>query len=172
LSITGKSLSALATFVFALTAAAGTTAPPKLEPLDAAGVPNVVHKAGAKAVLVNVWATWCPPCRAEFPSLLRVAREWKDRGLALTLISADLESDRPSAEEFLRTQGVDFPSFIKTGPDEPFINSLSPVWTGAIPATFLFDGAGQLSSFRQGMMTQEELQKMVRSLLEAEDRIP
>src|SRR6266567_2193287 len=58
---------------------------------DAARVLGAVREPGARAVLVNVWATWCQPCREEFPELMRVARENRPRGLRLLFVSDDFD---------------------------------------------------------------------------------
>src|SRR2546423_2167943 len=60
-----------------------------LLPIDAAGLLARVSGAGARATLVNVWATWCPPCREEFPAMVAVARRHRAEGLRLLLVSGD-----------------------------------------------------------------------------------
>src|SRR5436190_1199782 len=70
---------------------AASAAAPKLVPADAATVLKAVRAPGAKAVIVNLWASWCPPCREEFPDILKVARELKGRGVRLVLVSGDFD---------------------------------------------------------------------------------
>ncbi|HEY2953909.1 MAG TPA: TlpA disulfide reductase family protein [Candidatus Eisenbacteria bacterium] len=138
---------------------------PALRAATADQVLAAVREPGARAVLVNVWATWCVPCREEFPDLLEVAREYRARGLRLVLVSADFDDTLPQAREFLAANGVDFPSFHKTGDDMKFINTLEPSWSGAIPATIVFDGAGRKLRFLEGRQTYETLSQAVREAL-------
>ena len=115
-----------------------------IRPADVAAILGEARKPGAKAVLVNVWATWCEPCRDEMPHLLKFFRAHKDEGLRLVLVSADDDADRDKVVGFLASQGVDFPTWIKRGDDMTFIDALDPSWSGALPASFLFDGRGLL----------------------------
>src|SRR5881628_1030482 len=84
----------------------GGRAGPPLVAANAGGVLGAVREPGARAVLVNVWATWCQPCREEFPDLMRVARENRARGLRLVLVSADLDDANGQIRAFLAQQGV------------------------------------------------------------------
>ena len=151
----------------ALLASCGGSRPaPPLEPATADRVLDAVRAPGAQAVLVNVWATWCMPCREEFPDLMRVGRELRGRGLRLVLVSADFDNAVPQARAFLARQGVDFPSYHKTGDDMQFINTLDSRWSGALPATFLYDGAGNRVRSWEGQQSYETLSRAVRDVLE------
>ena len=88
-----------------------------------------VRKPGPRAVLVNVWASWCDPCREELPELLRFYRSHKREGLRLVLVSADDKSTADEARTFLASLGVDFVSYRKGASDDmAFIDALdSPV---------------------------------------------
>src|SRR5262249_50754559 len=99
---------------------------PELTPADAERVLRAVAEPGARAVMVNVWATWCMPCREEFPDVMRFYRAYRDSGLRLVLVSADFDESVGEARKFLGTQGVDFGTFLKKDDDMRFINRLSP----------------------------------------------
>lgn len=135
-----------------LAAAASPGPPPAPAPVhaDADRILAAIRAPGAAAVLVNVWATWCTPCREEFPDILKVARELSPRGLRVVLVSADFPGLDREIREFLTAHGVDFTTYYREGPDEAFIDAMSPDWSGAIPATFLFDGHGKLVRFWEG----------------------
>jgi thiol-disulfide isomerase/thioredoxin len=148
-----------------LAAASLAWAAPPLEPATAARVMEEVRRPGASAVLVNVWATWCVPCREEFPDLLRLRRAYADRGLRLVLVSADLSDGADEARAFLAAQGVDFPSFHKDEDDQAFIDGLSATWSGALPASFLFDGSGTLRESWEAKASYETLESKIGPLV-------
>jgi len=139
---------------------------PSFEAATVDQVLAAVREPGARAVLVNVWATWCAPCRAEFPDLVRLGRDLRGDGLRMVLVSADFDQTLPQARAFLAEHGVDFPSYHKAGDDMVFINTLDSLWTGALPATFLFDGAGRRVRFWEGKQSYETLSRAVHDLLQ------
>ena len=132
-------------------------------PASASDLIALAARPGASATLVSVWATWCIPCREEFPDLLRLERRYRERGLRLMLVSADFDS--AAARAFLVTQGVAFPTYFKTGDDMGFINTLSPRWSGALPATFVYDGAGRLVRFWEGKAGHGQFEQAVREAM-------
>lgn len=155
--------------VLLATAGCGGGPPPAVElrPVTATEVLAAVRAPGAKAVLVNMWATWCVPCRQEFPDLMNLTRAYRDRGLRVIFVSWDHE--RTAAETFLVQQGVDFPAFLKTGDqgDTQFIEQFEPRWSGAFPATMLYDGRGMLRDFWEGRVSSTELERRVLAVLTA-----
>jgi thiol-disulfide isomerase/thioredoxin len=141
--------------------------PPEVRPVGAADLLALVREPGAKAVLVNIWATWCIPCREEFPDLLRLRREHGGRGLRLLLVSGDFDSEMPGVQQFLAGQGVDFPTYIKAGKDMEFIDGLERRWSGALPATFIYDGGGKLRHFWEDKASFDTLEQRVLEVMEA-----
>lgn len=124
-----------------------------------------IARPGAGATLVNVWATWCAPCREEFPDLLRLYRTYRNHGLRVVLVSADFEDQAAEARRFLAQQGAGFRTFLKTGDDQRFIEGLDPRWSGALPATWLYDAQGALRYFHEGRTTFDTLEPMVLAAL-------
>jgi thiol-disulfide isomerase/thioredoxin len=145
--------------------------PPPLTTATAERVLEEARRPGARAVLVNVWASWCVPCREEFPDLVRLGRTYRDRGLRLVLVSANFPDEVGDARRFLAAQGVDFPCFIKAGDDMRFIDGLEPRWSGAIPATLLYDGQGRKLRFWEGRQSYETFERAVLEALQPEGRI-
>lgn len=102
-----------------------------------------IKSTKAKVTVVNVWATWCVPCREEFPDLLKLRRAYQDKGVQVLFVSGDFASEREQVLAFLGEQGVDFPTYLKTGDDMQFIDAFDPKWSGALPATFIYDRQGR-----------------------------
>lgn len=140
---------------------------PELRAVSTDALLREVRGSGARATLLNVWATWCQPCRAEFPELLRVERDYRDRGLRLVLVSTDFDPVAPRA--FLAERGVDFASFYKEDDDQRFIDGLSPQWSGALPATFVYDAGGRLVRFWEGRAAYSAFEEAVLEALAASD---
>jgi thiol-disulfide isomerase/thioredoxin len=139
---------------------------PALTFAKAAEVKKAIAAPGAKAVLVNIWASWCGPCRDEFPDVLKIRRDLGPQGVRVILVSADFDDAKADAEKFLTQMGVDFPSFIKEGKDEEFIDGLAKEWTGTLPATLVYDGRGTLRDLREGKQSYETFRGMVEKVLE------
>ncbi|MGH7787845.1 MAG: TlpA disulfide reductase family protein [Candidatus Binatia bacterium] len=145
--------------------ARGAGPAPSPQPATAAEVLAAVRAADAEAVLVNVWATWCIPCREEFPDLMRLRRAYADQGLKVLFVSGDFSTERAAAAAFLTEQGVDFPTYIKTGDDMQFINAVDPQWSGALPATFIYDRSGTRRHALLGKSSYAQFEEKVRDVL-------
>jgi len=142
----------------------------RVTPVTASGIQQAVRDSGSRAVLVNIWASWCGPCREEFPGLVRMAREFRTQGLKVIFVSADFDTDLPAVKKFLAEHGVDFPSYIKAEKDQPFIDTLDKRWSGALPATFIYDGAGHLQDFWEGKASFQEVEQKVTKVLQTKPK--
>ena len=170
--VTGVMLAA-----FAVTLACADCAPraPHSSSADATSAPLVsadatlilsrVRQGDGRATIVNVWATWCKPCREEFPVLLEVARAHERDGLRLVLVSTDFDTAVPDVHAFLAEQGVHDTTYLKTGDDQGFIDGLSPRWSGALPATFVYDRDGQLIASWEGKADHDRFEHAVQQAL-------
>jgi len=121
----------------------------------------------ARVTLVNLWATWCAPCRAEMPALLRVARAHRDDGVRLMLVSVDFDDQIGAVRRFLSQQAVEETTYMKTGDDMSFINGLHPSWSGALPATLVYDRRGNLTAFWEGAADENRFEHAVIAALAA-----
>jgi len=101
----------------------------------------------------------------EVTELVRLARTYEDEGLKVVFVSADFTEDLPNARTFLAQQGVDWPTWYKTGSDQAFIDALSPKWTGALPGTFIYDAQGKLRDSWEGKATYAKMENSVRPVL-------
>jgi len=138
-------------------------------PVAAESLSTVIRPGDSKVTLVNVWATWCEPCREEFPGLVKLARTYEHDGLRVVFVSADFTEALPEARTFLARQGVDWPTWYKTGGDQAFIDALDSKWTGALPGTFVYDAQGKLRDSWEGKADYAKLEATVRPLLSLPD---
>ena len=112
-----------------------------------------------KVLLVNFWATWCPPCRKEIPALIRIHDEYKDRGFSVIGISMD-EGGRKVVSKFTQKLEVNYPVFIgkaKTG------RGFGGVM--GIPVSFLVDREGNLVKRLDGYISEKVLNRELKKLL-------
>jgi hypothetical protein len=109
------------------------------------------------------------PCREEFPDLMRVENAYKKRGLRVVLLSADFGETVSDVPGFLVQHGVDFPSYIRGADegDQAFINGIDPHWSGALPATWVFDGTGKVRSFWEGRADHARFEQAVLAVLDS-----
>jgi thiol-disulfide isomerase/thioredoxin len=149
----------------AVAAALAQPAPVAVTTGDLAAIRAAVAAPGASAVLVNLWATWCDACRDELPAILQFARAHRADGVRLILVSADDEDQRDQVAAFLSRAGATgVQAFIKHGDDNTFINGMDPKWTGALPASFLYDGRGAKRRFWSGPVTARDLETALAAL--------
>ena len=100
-----------------------------------------------RPLLVNFWATWCEPCREEFPDLVEIREQYGPDSLDFVLVSLDDPSDIGKAvPEFLaEARATAFFSYLLNADDsDAAINLVDPNWSGELPATFLYDRSGAL----------------------------
>ncbi|GAB4238079.1 MAG: TlpA disulfide reductase family protein [Acidobacteriota bacterium] len=136
-----------------------------LLPVDETGLEELLARHRGQVVVLNFWATWCGPCRDEFPGLVALYQANRNRGLQLLTVSMDEPEDRVAAERFLEEQGAPSPAYIRDFQDfEKFVNVVDPEWVGVLPATFVFDRTGRLRFRHYGEVTREELEREVAEL--------
>lgn len=126
---------------------------------DADGGLHRFSEFRGKAVLVNLWATWCPPCIAEMPGLENLYERTKDE-VAFVMISRD--RDFELARKFMERKGYHLPIYYAKGPLPPDFSS------NGIPATFVIAPNGRLAFTHTGMAdyNHPEIEKFLRELKE------
>ena len=141
---------------------AGPAAAPKVTEIDEAALKSLLGAGAGRArpLLVNFWATWCVPCREEFPDLVKIRGAYAAEKLDFVLVSLDDPSDIDKAvPEFLAEQRAhDLTSYLLKAADESVaINLVDPDWSGELPATFLYDRAGNVVFKHKGRIKPAEL---------------
>ena len=127
---------------------------------------QIVEQNKGNTVLINVWATWCIPCREEFPDLVKLAKNYNEK-LKVIGISAD-DSDVIDSKviPFLKKNNAEFENYlIKVVDPEDFINLLNKDWSGAIPATFIYDNNGAQKEMLIGRRSYEEFEQAIKKVI-------
>ena len=106
-----------------------------------------------KVVLVNFWATWCPPCRKEMPDLEALYQEFKGKGLVVLAVS---DEDRAKVEPFVAEKKYTFPVLLDAGRKVS-----EQLRIEGIPKTFLYDRAGKLAAQSIDMRTRGQFLKLL-----------
>lgn len=139
-------------------------AAPAPMPITAAELRKITSDPSRPVVLVNVWATWCEPCKEELPALVKLRHEYAAQGLELILVSADFDRTTEDLVKFLAANGIDFPTYLKTERDADFIGAIDPDWSGAIPVSFLHV-KGESVDFWEGAATYDAFARKVTQAL-------
>jgi thiol-disulfide isomerase/thioredoxin len=144
----------------------GRAAAQGLRELDAAGLKQYLNSRKGRVVVVNLWATWCAPCKAEFPYLVRLHNAYRARGVEVATISIDNPDKKAEAQAFLRQQKARTTNFIvKAEGLEAMANALDPQWPGAVPYTVIYDRKGRVSDKLLGAHSYAQFEAAVRRAL-------
>jgi peroxiredoxin len=109
-----------------------------------------------KWVVVNFWATWCPPCLSEMPDLVSLHNAHKDKDLVV--IGVAMDSTRASVTEFVEKLGVTYPIVFGNYKVAEQIGNIQ-----ALPTTFLFDPTGKAVGRQEGAITRDGVEEFMRA---------
>ena len=140
------------------TADIGQETPPLRLPLVGGGEMDLESYRG-RVVVLNFWATWCEPCKAEMPVFERAQQQYRDRGLAV--LAVDFQERDEEITAFLNQVGATFPSLVdRTG-------EVSRQWRATgLPTTFLIDRQGIIRDVRVGAFTESMLEERLLKVLD------
>lgn len=155
--------------VVAAAAAAPQARPPRdPELLDAQGYKQLLEKYRGKALLVNFWATWCEPCRDEYPMLNELAKQYAPKGLYVVGISLDDDGEIILVRRFLARHRPVFPNFRKrAGHSEEFSRAVDAGWNGTLPTSFFYAADGTQVGRLTGGGDRSAYEAAIRTLLAA-----
>ena len=112
-----------------------------------------------KVVVVDFWATWCPPCREEIPGYIEMQRELEAAGVVIVGISLD-QAGPGVVKTFAEKFGINYPLVMG---DSKVVEAFGGI--EAIPTTFLIDREGKVRHRKVGSMSRADYEPLVRSLL-------
>ncbi len=138
---------------------------PKVTRVDIDGLKKLLKPSG-KPLLINFWATWCDPCREEFPDLVKLDAEYRGKVDFVTVSLDDLEDINTRVPKFLGEMKSEMPAFLLKTPDESAaITMVSKDWSGNLPLTILFTATGETAYFRNGKIRFEVVTAEIAKLL-------
>ena len=138
---------------------------PVITQIDEAGLRKALTVNG-KPLLVNFWATWCDPCREEFPDLVKLDAEYKGKIDFITISLDELSEINRDVPKFLAGMNATMPAYLlKAKDDDAAIAIVSKNFTGALPFTILYKPGGGEVYFRQGKVKLETVRAELDKLL-------
>jgi thiol-disulfide isomerase/thioredoxin len=136
--------------------------PVSVDLVDAAGLAALRHGEGTKVRLINVWATWCGPCVAEFPDLVEIDRLYRRRDFELITLSANAPEEKNEVLRFLTKQQASNRNLLFGSNDKyAMIDAFDKTWTGALPYTVLLGAKGETLWKQEGAIDPLELKRAI-----------
>ena len=133
--------------------------------VDAEDIKSLVNDQKGKIVVVNFWATWCPPCVKEFPDIIKLHEQYKDRGLEIIAVSMNEEEEMEDIQEFIEKYQPPFSIYRSVSTEETFYQEFDEEWWGQMPTTMIYDSAGKRVHLHMKPITFDELEQDVTALL-------
>lgn len=131
----------------------GQPAPP-FELASLSGEKVSLEDYQGKVVVVNFWATWCPPCRAEMPGIQQVYAQYREQGVVVLAVNA--HEERSLVNEFVFSNGLTFPVLL----DAQSIAG-NQYQASGLPTTVIIDRDGTITHMQSGPLTAEQLEALI-----------
>jgi thiol-disulfide isomerase/thioredoxin len=149
--------------LFLLTASASAQT---VRPIDEKGLTDLVKNRNGKILVLNIWATWCIPCKEEFPDLALLSDSLKNSGVEVVAVSVDYPDEITSRiVPFLKTMRVPFRVYVSDVPSQDrFFALFDKEWSGAVPATFIYDEKGNQRAALIGKRTYRDFRNAIDAL--------
>lgn len=136
--------------------------PVAVEMIDVDGMKALRKNDSGKLRLINVWATWCGPCVAEFPDLIEINRSFRHRDFEMVTVSANVPAEKEKVLAFLtKQQSSGRNVLLDSAKRDPFFDALDKDWSGAIPFTLLLSPTGEVLYRKEGKIDPLELKRVI-----------
>jgi thiol-disulfide isomerase/thioredoxin len=135
--------------------------------IDLSGYNKILQKYRGKPLLVTFWATWCEPCRDEFPSLVALAKQYAPQGLSVFGVSLDDNADMNLVRHFLAEFKPGFPNF-RQNPQidvDEFYGGVNPDWQGSMPETIFYSRDGRIVQHFTGGQPRATFEQAIHAIL-------
>lgn len=136
--------------------------PVALEMIDEAGIKKLIKNDSDKLRLINVWATWCGPCVAEFPDFMTMQHMYRGRDFEFVSVSADNPDKKDKVLKFLQGKYASNTNYLINFEDKyKLIEAIDPNWQGALPYTILVEPGGKIVYAKQGPIDPYQMRKAI-----------
>src|ERR1700735_2362412 len=137
--------------------------------VDLVSYKQVLAKYRGKPVMVTFWATWCDPCRAEYPMIVNLAKQYAPKGLVVFGVDLDADSDLNLVHQFIAENHPGFPNYRqdqKINADD-FYRGVNPGWSGSMPHTVFYGREGPTALYFAGEPPPDAFEKAIQLILVA-----
>ena len=153
-------------------AAAAQTVTARVMQIDIEGLKKLLKPSG-KPLMINFWATWCDPCREEFPDLVKLDTTYRGKIDFITVSLDDLADINTDVPKFLAEMKAQMPAYLLHTTDESAaITMVSKNWSGNLPLTILFTPTGDIAYLRNGKLRYAEAITEIDKLLASPKTAP
>ena len=133
--------------------------------VGAQDIKSLVQENKGKVVVVNFWATWCPPCVKEFPDIIKLYKNYQQKGVEVIAVSMNEEDEMEDIEEFIHKYKPPFSIYRAASAEEAFYQEFDKDWFGQMPTTLIYDATGKVTHKHMNPITYPELEKYVTAAL-------
>jgi thiol-disulfide isomerase/thioredoxin len=132
--------------------------------IDLEGLKKILQRdpKDTRPLLVNFWATWCDGCREEFPDLVKIDNDYRDKVNFVSISLDEVTEIKTTVPAFLKTMKAQMSVVLLNVKDpEPAIHAVDAMWDGALPATYLYDKDGKVVFKYFGAIKPAELRSAI-----------
>jgi thiol-disulfide isomerase/thioredoxin len=141
---------------------AGKAAPLNFTLKDMNGVDVKLASFKGKPIVVNFWATWCGPCRAEIPSLVELNTEYGAQGKDVVILGISVDDPIEKLKPYATQMKMNYPVLVGNGRDD-VQDAFGPLW--GIPVTVFIDREGRIAKKHSGIASKEQFEQEIKALL-------
>jgi len=142
--------------------AAGKAAPLNFTLKDMNGVDVKLASFKGKPIVMNFWATWCGPCRAEIPSLVELQKAYSEEGKDVVILGISVDDPVEKLKPYASQMKMNYPVLVGNGRDD-VQDAFGPLW--GIPVTVFIDREGRIAKKHSGIASKEQFEQEIKALL-------
>ena len=142
-----------------------------VSPIDTDALKGLLTQHRERPLLVNFWATYCDPCRDEFPDLVKIDNDYGKNEIEFVTVSLDDMSEiKNEVPKFLDSMKAKMPAYLlKVSDPEPAINMVDKSWRGDLPSTYLYNEKGEVVYKHIGRIKTPELREAIEKVVKKGD---